>query len=332
MKATQTMFNFYLNNPQSRIRLDLDGAAMFFLVKFPSVLKPIAVFIEESEKAEQAQVAALAQNRGGGIPKARARRIPAERMEHIRSVIKNAAKLETQGQLPRTGDRYEQFIMMVMGHVIEDDPTFALRKNIYEASYANIVQFEKWKKPLGLPARELPGGAFAGMVIANDLYMGKAPGESCLEDPNCMRVFSSGKFTFSNSREWMYIYNAWNLAFMLSMDNMAEWIPKLVAPAVLEDEDGESYIVRRTIALWLTLFRGAFKNDVLKRTERNKYISMNGPSMPLSHTMGVPVGKMAADYRAKYWGDGKCPKCEVGLKAAMNGYARTFAEFIGRRF
>lgn len=305
MQAAEMYLLGYLKSLDPAKRLDLTGSSLFFIVKFPSVLKPIHEFVKAKVEA--------------------AGRIPGSRPH---ALLEEAAELEEDGW-------FEDAIMETMTYIIDEDPTIALRKNIYEAAYANIVQFAPRpalltaSQPPGYERSGIPGSAIGGLVIANDMMMGGLqPGDKCGAD--CIEVFADGRFTFSNSMEWMDIYNGWNLAFMLSMSDMAEWIPKLVTPAVVEDLSGESYIIRRTIALWLTLFRNAFKQDGLQRSHRCMSVYLNGDSLEMSGIMGRQVGIMADDYMRKYWHS--CPRCSSHYHSDSNGMMvgllRRFARFF----
>jgi len=214
----------------------------------------------------------------------------------------------------------EKAILAVMNHVIEADPTEALRLNILEACIAGIYVFHG--SALVDPDMKYPPNTKGGFVLTADAMFGSPKG--C--DAACMQVFGQGKFTFSNSLMWQHLYSGWNAALMLASTSMGEWWGKLVTPAVVESPDGETYIIRRTIALWLTLFKKAFRFDKEKRTGlcRNSYLL--SANLGIQHMMGQEVWRYAEEYTS-LWEKPLPTEC-ADCKTNFEGFLESHTKYI----
>jgi len=291
MKQVEKLYLSYLNDPTS---LDLTGIDMFFLIKYPSVLKPINEFVKASSQSDDAPSIDVA-------------------LERIKQGISAEA---TSFEEDDEGVK-EQIVLRAMNYIVEADPTQALRINIFEAALAGIVLFAKRTDLVS--TGQYPPSTIGGFVLASDEMIDTMPGTSC--NAACLRIFGTGKFTFTDSFMWMNLYNGWNLSLMFSATCVGDWMAKLITPAVLEDQTGESYIIRRTIALWLTLFRKAFVHHNFLKEQRCRWSYAFGDTLDIVHLMGLQVKRYGDEYE-KLWHvpvpvdkDGrvvevpKCPAC-----------------------
>jgi len=234
-----------------------------------------------------------------------------------RDELKLVRALEDDGLL-------EDTVVNFFSHMINADPTIALRQNIKEACIAMMYVFkdnpEYFIKHANNAESEVinnveyltagyPPGTVGGLVIAADKYM---KGFDCPEGSACMRTFQDGRFEFTDALLWQHIYSAWNLGFTLATADVGSWWAKLINPAVLEDKTGESYIIRRAIALYVALFRQAFLNT--QRIAFNNVQTKSGikkcgnrfkVSTPLNvqNFMGEETWFFARDYYMPQWMD-----------------------------
>uniref|UniRef100_A0A0G4FQZ9 Uncharacterized protein n=1 Tax=Chromera velia CCMP2878 TaxID=1169474 RepID=A0A0G4FQZ9_9ALVE len=251
---------------------DMSGTSLFYNVKYPSVRKPIKEFVRASRETRQKKAieggkAVAQQLQLWDVEDAELEAAQAKRKAR-RKNAKNKGKVLPSFLWPRR-DFKQRTEINLASMMVERDPTKALRTNILEATYAELYL---WRG-----------------------YYGKTKG--C--DESCYEKFGEGKYLFTDSRSWAYLYHAWNAAFCLTTGSIGKFWAKLFVPAVMEDDSGESYIIRRTLALWLALTRIAnriaMRNNALLPTVDDHEFDNDDAMQILRHFGGVSTASWAAE-------------------------------------
>uniref|UniRef100_A0A0G4GZ82 Uncharacterized protein n=1 Tax=Chromera velia CCMP2878 TaxID=1169474 RepID=A0A0G4GZ82_9ALVE len=341
---------------------DLSGGGIFFNIKFPSVRKPIKEFINTSRKTKEEDFFAAKkswdkfednwnlrsspENKLKTKGKTSSPDVPfgfqstteyeEKKQEELEAL--EGAQEERRRRLKKRGaqigkspmfrrDRYQRMQVAVASSMVDEDPTSALRTNIKEATYAELYL---WKDSTveytGRNHGDVPPNCVAGAVIASDRYFGSTRG--C--DAECYETFGAGKYLFTDSRAWAYLYHAWNVGFTVTTGTVGLFWAKLFVPAVMEDGSGESYIIRRTLALWLALSRIANKRSQLNflnvNKKRSEHEVKREAGMQLLKRLGDESFEFARFYQT-LWQPGGSEECQSseGCPDAVNLFENTLS-------